>query len=82
MSNDKSDGTMRKDVREIANALEAQGFDLVTTAKNHIVVLRAGRFVGTLPSTPRGDRWRVRTIATLRRAGFEWPAHDQKGGER
>jgi hypothetical protein len=70
---------MRKEVREIVDALHAQGFELVTTSKNHMVVYKDGVYVGTLPSTPRGDRWRTRTISCLRRVGFVWPIERASG---
>ena len=82
MSIDKYRATMRKDVREILDALRGQGFETRMTKGNHVVVYRDGVFVGTLPSTPRGDGWRIRTIHTFRKAGFVWPPSEGKKGAR
>jgi biotin operon repressor len=60
---------MDKDLRKIVKALEAQGFEVETTSKGHIVVTRDGVLIAT------ASDWRsIRNgLAPLRRAGFRWP---------
>jgi hypothetical protein len=64
---------MDKDLRKIANALEAQGFEVVTTRKGHLMVYRDGRWIGTFAGTPSDWRGVRNTLARLKRAGFRWP---------
>jgi predicted RNA binding protein YcfA (HicA-like mRNA interferase family) len=64
---------MSKNVSEIVEQLEAQGFRCRTTRKGHIMVYAPeGHVVTTLPSTPSDTRSLKNAIAVLRRAGFQW----------
>lgn len=64
---------MDKDVRKLVKALQAQGFTVAPTSKNHLVVTLGGSRVTTLPSTPSDPRSLRNAIAQCRRAGFVWP---------
>jgi molybdenum cofactor biosynthesis enzyme MoaA len=58
---------MDKDLRKIAKALKAQGFDVEITGKGHIIVTRDGDLIAS-------DRRSIRnSLAPLKRAGFRWP---------
>lgn len=64
---------MDKDLRKIVKALEAQGFEVVTTAKGHLMVSRDGEVVAVLAGTASDWRSLRNGLAPLRRAGFRWP---------
>lgn len=64
---------MDKDLRKIVQALEAQGFEVVTTTKGHLKVLREGRVVAVFAGTPSDRRSWKNSLARARRAGFIWP---------
>lgn len=64
----------KKETKDLIKALEAQGFTVSKTRKNHYAVRDAeGRFITTLASTPSDRRGFYNAIARLRRAGFIWP---------
>lgn len=65
---------MDKDLRKIVKALEAQGFEVKTTKRGNIAVYAAdGTFVTTFAGKA-GDRRSTRNgLATMKRAGFQWP---------
>lgn len=64
---------MGKDLASILSAADQQGFALRPTRRGHVVVTRAdGSRVTTVSGT--GNRHtRIRVLAQLRRAGFDWP---------
>lgn len=64
---------MKKELKQIAKALEAQGFDIRVSRKGHLVVSRDGRIVATFSGTPSDYRSMRNSIADARRAGFKWP---------
>lgn len=64
---------MDKDLRKIAQALEDQGFEVVTTTKGHLKVLRDGRVVAVFAGTPSDRRSLRNSLARAKRAGFRWP---------
>lgn len=64
---------MDKDLRKIVKALEAQGFEVETTSKGHLVVSRDGALVATFSGTASDWRSIRNTLARLKRAGFRWP---------
>lgn len=64
---------MKKDLKAIIKALEAQGFEVVRNKRGHYDAYRNGRKVATFAGTPSDHRsWR-NSIAQARRAGFKWP---------
>lgn len=65
---------MNKDMRKLVKELDAQGFAVVISASNRIVVsTHDGRFVVVI-SGNAGDWRAIRNgLAALRRAGFRWP---------
>ena len=73
LSNVKEGAIMKKEVAELVDALLDQGFSLKRTKAGHFLVFKEGEFVETLPGTPSGQRWRVKTLTRLRAAGFVWP---------
>lgn len=64
---------MNKEIRKIAKALVAQGFEVKVTKKGHFSVSIDGKFVTVMPGTPSDWRGMRNAIATLRRSGFVWP---------
>jgi len=64
---------MKKEIAALVAELVEQGFEVRKTSAGHRIVFKDGRFVATLPGTPRGQRWYPNTIAALRRGGFVWP---------
>lgn len=65
---------MDKDLRKLVKALEAQGFTVIVTSKQHLMVLLDGQPIATIAGT--GSDWRgIRnSLARLKRAGFRWPS--------
>lgn len=62
---------MNKEVRQLVTALERiEEVEIRDAGSGHLVVMKAGQFVTTLPSTPSDSRWKANTLATLRRAGI------------
>jgi len=64
---------MEKDLRDIVKGLEAQGFEVRTTSKQHLVVTRDGELIATFSGTASDWRSIRNTLAPLKRAGFRWP---------
>ena len=64
---------MHKEIRKIAKALEAQGFEVHVTKKGHVSVSRDGKFVVMFAGTPSDWRGMRNAIAAAKRAGFVWP---------
>lgn len=64
---------MDKDLRKIVKALKAQGFDVETTTKGHVVVYRDGVLIATFSGTASDWRSIRNSLAPLKRAGFRWP---------
>lgn len=64
---------MDKDLRKIVKALEAQGFEVETTSKGHLVVTRDGVLIATFSGTASDWRSIRNSLAPLKRAGFRWP---------
>jgi len=64
---------MDKETRELAKALEAQGFDVKVTAKQHVMVSKNGRLIATFSGTASDWRSLRNALAPLKRAGFRWP---------
>lgn len=65
---------MDKDMRKLVKALEAQGFTVEISAKQHVIVKRGGRIVAVFAGTASDWRAIRNGLAALRRAGFEWPS--------
>jgi len=64
---------MDKELKKVVKALEAQGFEVRVTRRQHLVVLRNGRIVATFAGTASDWRSMRNSIADARRAGFQWP---------
>lgn len=64
---------MDKDLRKIVKALEEQGFEVATTSKGHLMVLRNGEVIATFSGTPSDWRSIRNSLSRLKRAGFRWP---------
>ncbi|QPE04143.1 hypothetical protein IT882_13175 [Microbacterium schleiferi] len=64
---------MHKELKKIAKALEAQGFDLEVTSRGHLIVSRDGQKITTFAGTPSDGRSWKNSLAYARRAGFIWP---------
>lgn len=64
---------MKKELKKIAAALEAQGFEVDVTNRGHLRVYLDGRRVATFSGTPSDWRALKNSLADARRAGFRWP---------
>lgn len=64
---------MKKEMRELAKALETQGFEVRITRKGHVSVLLEGRIVAVFSGTPSDWRAMRNGISRAKRAGFIWP---------
>ena len=64
---------MNKDLRKIAKALKAQGFETEMTKRGHLMVYRDGHLVTTFSGTASDWRALKNALAVLKRAGFKWP---------
>lgn len=64
---------MDKDLRKIVKALEAQGFEVTVTKRQHVLVTRDGKMIATFSGTPSDWRSIRNGLAYLKRAGFRWP---------
>jgi hypothetical protein len=64
---------MDKDMKKIAKALRAQGFEVTVTKKQHLAVSKDGRIVAVFSGTASDWRSMRNSISDARRAGFEWP---------
>lgn len=64
---------MASEQAKLLKALQAQGFTVHRTSKNHLLVRDArGKAVTTLAGTPSDLRSMRNAISQLRRAGFQW----------
>ncbi|GAA2753330.1 type II toxin-antitoxin system HicA family toxin [Kitasatospora cinereorecta] len=63
---------MKKEVRDMARALEKQGFEVTPSKNGHLIVRLDGRRIATLAGTPSDHRSWLNTITVLRKAGFAW----------
>ncbi|TXK17420.1 YjbF family lipoprotein [Homoserinibacter sp. GY 40078] len=64
---------MDKELKKIAKALEAQGFETRISKRGHMIVSHDGRIVATFSGTASDWRSMRNSIADARRAGFKWP---------
>lgn len=64
---------MNKELRKIAKALEAQGFEVTVTSKQHLLVRKDGKAIATISGTPSDHRSLLNGLSRLKRAGFRWP---------
>lgn len=64
---------MDKELRKLVKALEAQGFEVVPTARQHLMVLLDGKVIATISGTASDWRSIRNALARLKRAGFQWP---------
>lgn len=64
---------MDKELKKVAKALEAQGFETRVSKKGHMIVTRDGRLVATFSGTASDWRSMRNSIADAKRAGFRWP---------
>lgn len=64
---------MDKELKKVAKALEAQGFETRISKKGHMIVTRDGRLVATFSGTASDWRSMRNSIADAKRAGFRWP---------
>ena len=64
---------MNKDLRKIVKALKAQGFEVDTTSKGHVIVTRDGDLIATFSGAASDWRSLRNGLAPLKRAGFRWP---------
>lgn len=67
---------MNKDLRRIAKALEAQGFEVEVTKRGHLIAWKDGHKVVTFSGTPSDWRSLRNGIAKARRFGFIWPPRE------
>lgn len=63
---------MKKDIRKLSKELTAQGFQIRTTRREHLLVQRDGVTVAGFAGTPSDHRSIKNSIAQLRRAGFTY----------
>jgi hypothetical protein len=71
---------MGRDLQEVLEAAEAQGFTVRRTKNGHYFVSRNGQPVTTFSGTPSDHRSFLNALAALRRAGFKRPP--KRGGRR
>lgn len=64
---------MDKEIRQILEAAEAQGYRLKTHKNGHVSVYRDKVFITQFASTPSDRRGTLNALAPLRRDGFVWP---------
>lgn len=64
---------MRKDLKKVVKALEAQGFEVRVTKRGHVAVYRDGRFVVMFAGTASDWRSMKNSITRAKRHGFRWP---------
>lgn len=62
---------MDKTLKKLVKELEAQGFTVRTTKRQHLMVSRNGRPITTLAGTPSDWRSLKNGLAALKRAGFK-----------
>lgn len=68
-----------KGTNKILDELEAQGFEVTRTRKNHLRVTKDGKHVTVFASTPSDSRSDLNSLADRKRAGFIWPVPAKKG---
>jgi predicted RNA binding protein YcfA (HicA-like mRNA interferase family) len=69
---------MANELARLVKTLQAQGFTVTRTAKNHLLVRDPdGKAITTLAGTPSDWRSTKNAIATLKRAGLRWPPGPQ-----
>jgi hypothetical protein len=64
---------MDKELRKIAKALEANGFETRVSRKGHLMAFRNGELVATFSGTASDWRSLKNSLAPLKRYGFDWP---------
>ena len=65
----------KKELRDMLDALEAQGFRVRRTSKGHWQVTKPGLgVVSVFGGTPSDSRSTKNSLADCKRAGFIWPA--------
>lgn len=72
---------MKKEVREIVQEAQRQGWRVEIAKSGHIKLFPPDRTqtMVTIAGTPSDHRWRENALAELRRRGFRWPP-EKKGG--
>lgn len=63
---------MKKDLKALVKALEADGYSTRITSKGHVQVSRAGRVITVFAGTPSDRRSWANSMAPLKRDGFCW----------
>lgn len=64
---------MKKELKQMVKALEAQGFQVEITRRQHVMVYREGRLITTFSGTASDWRAMRNALSHARRAGFRWP---------
>lgn len=65
---------MDKELKKLLKAIEAHGFQTVTSSKGHIKVYDTnGHMIAVLAGTPSDHRSRLNELRPLKRLGFRWP---------
>lgn len=64
---------MNKDLKKLLEALDEQGFEVKSTKKSHLRILKGGKPVTTLAGTPSDRRSWLNGLSHLKRHGFIWP---------
>ncbi len=74
LTNGKGRATMQKEIREIVEEAQRQGWRVRPLKSGHVLLLAPdGKSTATLPGTPSDWRSLKNAIAEMRRAGFRWP---------
>ena len=65
---------MHKEVRELVEEAERQGWRRRELASGHVQLFSLdGTTIVTVAGTPSRGRWRANAIARLRQGAFRWP---------
>ena len=65
---------MRKEVRDLVEEAERQGWRRKELASGHVQLLCPdGATIVTIPGSPSDRRWQANAVARLRKGGFKWP---------
>jgi hypothetical protein len=65
---------MNKEVREVVEEAQRQGWHCVERSNGHWMCLAPdGAGIVWIAGTPSDHRWKKNTIAKMRRHGFVWP---------